>query len=237
MPPTTHLPTLLLACAFSISALSGPAEAQTDRKQVSIGGSSIELTLPEGHCAMSRDDDRDRRVIELVEGATGGANEVVLAFADCDHLTAWRNGERRTLGDFGQFQTLVKAKNQNLKGAEAQLVKQICDQFRSQGEGLFQGAADEVNKNLKSMATTMTTNEMKFLGIYSESTRQCTTSFIQKATTEGGASKTLYGINTNMILNGKIVYFNFYTTYENEETLATIRRKHAAALEALLAGN
>ena len=237
MPPIKHVSTLLLACAVSILASSQTALALAKKQQVSIGGATIELVLPEGHCAMSRDDERDRRVIELVEKATGGANEVVLAFADCDHLDAWHSGQRRTLGDFGQFQTLVKAKGQNLKSVEARLIKQICDQFRSKGEGLFQGAADEVNKNLKSLETTMSTNEMKFLGIYSESERQCTTSFIQKAVTEGGQSKTLYGINSNMILNGKIVYFNFYTNYDGEETLAAIRRKHAATLDALLAAN
>jgi len=101
----------------------------------------------------------------------------------------------------------------------------------------MQGAADQVKKNMKALETTKSTNEMKFLGIYSESPRQCTTSFIQKAVTEGGEPKTLYGINSNMILNDKIVYFNFYTNYEGEETLAAIRRKHAATLEALLAGN
>ena len=237
MAPIKHVSTLLLACAISIAASGQAAYALSKKQQVTIGGAAIELVLPEGHCAMSRDDERDRRVIELVEKATGGANEVVLAFADCEHLDAWHTGQRRTLGDFGQFQTLVKAKTQSLKGIEARLIKQICDQFRAQGEGLFQGAADQVNKNLKSLETKMATNEMKFLGVYSESPRQCTTSFIQKAVTEGGQSKTLYGINSNMILNGKIIYFNFYTNYEGEETLAAIRRKHAATLEALLAGN
>ena len=237
MPPIKYILTLLLACAVSILASDQTVLALSKKQQVIIGGAAIELVLPEGHCAMSRDDERDRRVIELVEKATGGANEVVLAFADCEHLDAWRSGQRRTLGDFGQFQTLVKAKNQDLKGIETRLIKQICDQFRAQGEGLFKGAADQVNENLKSLETAMSTNEMKFLGIYSESPRQCTTSFIQKAVTEGGQSKTLYGINSNMILNGKVVYFNFYTNYEGEETLAAIRRKHAATLEALLAGN
>lgn len=237
MPPINSVLTLLLSCAVAVLASGQAALALAKKQQVVIGGATIELVLPEGHCAMSRDDERDRRVIELVEKATGGANEVVLAFADCNHLDAWHSGQRRTLGDFGQFQTLVKAKGQDLKSIEAQLIKQICDQFRAKGEGLFQGAADEVNKNLKTLETTMSTNEMKFLGIYSESPRQCTTSFIQKAVTEGGEAKTLYGMNSNMILNGKIIYFNFYTNYEGDETLNAIRRKHAATLEALLAAN
>ena len=237
MSPIKHVSTLLLACAVSIFGASHAVMALDKKHQVSIGGATVELVLPEGHCAMSRDDERDRRVIELVEKATGGANEVVLAFADCNHLDEWHNGQRLTLGDFGQFQTLVKAKGQDLKGIETRLIKQICDQFRAQGDGLFQGASDEVNKNLKSLETKMSSNEMKFLGIYSETPRQCTTSFIQKAVTEGGQSKTLYGINSNMILNGRIIYFNLYTNYESEETLAAIQRKHAGALEALLAAN
>jgi len=130
MPPIKHISTLSLACAISIAASGQIAHALAKKQQVTIGGAAIELVLPEGHCAMSRDDERDRRVIELVEKATGGANEVVLAFADCEHLDAWHNGQRRTLGDFGQFQTLVKAKTQNLKGVEAKLIKQICGQCR-----------------------------------------------------------------------------------------------------------
>lgn len=223
-----------LALAFTIS-LQAPVYAETEER--SIGSTAITLALPEGHCAMTRDNPSDRRLIELVEKGTANKNEVVLAFADCEQLDAWHTGQRQYLDDFGQYQTLAAAKNQDLTANAAALIKQVCDSQRRNGDNLFDDVVGKVNTELQKHSEAMSVNQMKFLGVYSESSRQCSGSFIQKVTTEDGSPKTLFGINTTAILRGKVVYLNMYTRYEGEDSLSEIQDKHKVALDTLLTAN
>ena len=234
---TNKFPSFILCGLIVAISCLLPTATRSETVQAAIGDQTLALPLPEGHCALTRDNPSDRRLIELVENGTGKKNEVVLAFADCQQLDAWHTGKQQYLDDFGQYQTLVAAKDQNLGANAAALIKQVCDAQRNNGEGLFDDVVGKVNEELEKRQEAMSVNEMKFLGIYSETSRQCSGSFIQKVTTESGTSKTLFGINTTAILRGKVVYLNIYTRYEGEDSFAKVQTKHAGALETLLAGN
>lgn len=232
-----RIPRLITLLAGGIAVIAAPLSALADSVQADIGGKTLTLALPDGHCAMDRSNASDARLIELVEKGAGNRNEVVLAFADCTQLKDWREGRRLFLDDFGQYQTLIAAKGQDFTGAESALVKQVCDAQRDKGEGLFDNAVSTVNDQLQKQQEKMSVNEINFLGIYSENAKQCSSSFIQKVTAENGESKTLFGISTTTILKGKVLYYNFYTKYVDEASLTVIRTKHGDALNDLLAAN
>lgn len=215
----------------------GTSQALDNTSKAKIGDREVVLVLPEGHCPMDRNNPSDARIIDLIEKGTGNRNEVVVGFADCVQLKDWREGRRMFLDDFGQYQTVVAAKGQDYSANSAALIKQVCDTQRQSGEKIFDNATSQVNEELKKQQETLSMNENRYLGIYSESTAQCSSSFIQNLTTESGQSKTVFAISTTTVLNGKVIFFYVYTKYEGEGSLSVVRQKHGDALDAVLKAN
>lgn len=241
MNPIIQLKTLLVACVTGIclpvAALAAGSTSGSVTTPATVGGAMINLAVPRGHCAMSRDLASDSRLIGLIEKGSGNTIEVILAFAHCEQLEAWRTGQRQVLDDFGQYQTLVSTKERNFKGSEAALIKQVCDQQRNNGDAIIKQTLSKVNSYLESASKVMKMNELKLLGILSESQQNCSVTFVQKMTTEFGNPKTQFGINTTTILNGKVVYLNIYTRHDGEDSLTEIQEIHDKALETLLEAN
>ena len=237
MSPTRCFKVVLFSFCLLLCAPVTKSLADSEQVQVVISGTPVNLALPSGHCGMSRTLASDERLIEMIEKGSNNTIEVILAFADCKQLEAWRVGSRKVLDDFGQYQTLVSAKGRNFKGSEALLIKQVCDQQRKSGQAIFDQATTTVNKYLDTTVKALKVSEFKLIGILSESTQNCSMTFLQKLTTEFGDEKTQFGINTTTILNGKVVYLNIYTRYDGEASVGKIRQKHETALKALIAAN
>lgn len=236
-----HLPSsalrILAASVILISLWPDSSRALDNSTIVKIGDREVVLVLPEGHCAMDRNNPSDARVLNLIEKGTGNRNEVVVGFADCVQLKDWREGRQEFLDDFGQYQTVVAAKHQDFSANAAALIKQVCDTHRQNGEKILDTATSKVNEELRKQQETLSVNESRYLGVYSQTAAQCSSSVIQNLTTESGQSKTLFAINTTTVLNGKVVFFYVYTKYEGEDSLSVIRQKHGDALDALLQAN
>jgi hypothetical protein len=78
---------VLLALLPMLAAMAGARAAG-----VELEGSRVELPLPPSQCALDAADKRDAAVIDFVKGTQTGRNAVLLVFAPCDQLQAYRAG-------------------------------------------------------------------------------------------------------------------------------------------------
>jgi hypothetical protein len=88
------LPAHHWSCSWAIASLAVFATmASADAASVNIEGRRYELPLPSGHCALDDANKRDAAVIRLMKTTQAGRNAVLLVFAPCAQLQAYRTGQ------------------------------------------------------------------------------------------------------------------------------------------------
>jgi hypothetical protein len=90
---TQAISRLATACVLLLAVPAGTAAAAAATTGVEVSGLSLELTLPPGYCALSREQAADRTALDrqAQRYAPTGAKLLVLG-APCAKLAAWRGG-------------------------------------------------------------------------------------------------------------------------------------------------
>ena len=197
--------------AFVFALLAAlPARAETAR--VEIGGASIALVVPDGHCLLERSHSADRAIIETVERVVTGSNRVLAAFADCDQRAEVRAGRRAVLDDFGQYMTPVHGGAINL--LPAAFAQRMTEVFKKQGAQMLEGAEADTRERIGGLKLGIRLGENKMLGVLRTDARASYVGIVQNLGLPDGSTKLQVGVAAFGIQKRRMVSLNLYARFE-----------------------
>ena len=193
---------------FGFVALPATAQQRNTPAQLSvdIGGRPVQLLIPEGQCALDRNQRYDASVLDLATRAIQGANEMLLHTADCTNLQSARNGQTRYLNDFHQAQVALQFKATELRGQEAAAAKEICQSLRVDGAKIEKEVGGEIKDRVKNLQAGIQVNETKALGVLAEDQSACYSGILMNVQTPTGDTRIILGVYAMAVLNGRLVF-------------------------------
>lgn len=187
-----------------------PAHAETAR--VEIGGASITLAVPDGHCLLDRSHAADRAMIETVERVVAGSNRVLAAFADCDQRAEMRAGRRAVLDDFGQYMTPLRGGTINMRPAA--FARQMTEIFKQQGAQIMEGAEADTRERIGGLKLGIRLGENRMLGVLRTDERASYVGIVQNLGLPDGSTKLQVGVAAFGMQKQRMVSLNLYARFE-----------------------
>lgn len=186
-----------------------PARAETTR--VELGGASMALVMPDGHCLLERSNAMDRNVIVTIERVVAGSNRVLAAFADCDQRAEMRAGRRAVLDDFGQYMTPVRGGT--IKLQPAAFARQMTELFKQQGAQLLEGAEADTRERIGGLKLGIRMGENKMLGVLRTDERASYIGIVQNLGLPDGTTKLQVGVAAFGIQKQRVISLNLYARF------------------------
>ena len=226
--------TLLLV----VCLVGGHAVDSAVAKDAQVGIASLSLPPPTDYCELDATQASDERTLKAVEGMLAPTNNRLLVMsADCTQLADWRTGKRRLLDNFAQYQTLIPWENGPLPKAPEAVIKDACNQMRTQGEQLVTDMAPDVKARAEQVLKTVKVNEMKFLGVVGEEPTVCYAAMLQKLHTEIGTDKTQVTVFATTVVKSKLVYFYLFAPYVSGDSVTDLLAQQQAHVQRLRSAN
>ncbi|MFM9941602.1 MAG: hypothetical protein ACKVP7_19120 [Hyphomicrobiaceae bacterium] len=187
-----------------------PMAAQQPRSAapivVDVGGRAIKLLLPDGQCALDRNQRYDANVLDISSRAIQGANDLLLHTAGCKNLDDARAGRTPYLNDFHQAQVALQFKQTELQGQEAAAAKEICQSLRSEGAQIEKEVGAEIKDRIKNLEAGIKVNETKALGVLAEDQLACYSGLLMNVQTPTGDKRLILGVYSMGVLNGRLIF-------------------------------
>src|SRR5947208_6863492 len=102
---------------------------------VTVGGVSINLSLPTGFCELSQSNASDKRLLTTIGDLVSKSGNRLLGYsADCGQLAAWHASKRKFLDDYAQYQTPIA--QMEASPGPSETIKQKCATLRAEGENI-----------------------------------------------------------------------------------------------------
>jgi hypothetical protein len=205
-----------------------------DAKRAIVGGVAIELPSLAGYCELDENHPSDRRHFDLMRKASP-ATRMLSMSADCRQLSDWRAGRRPTLANYAQYQTISALENGPLPLPPAQLIRQTCAEFRSQGGDLTSQSQSDIQRRLEQTRAGVKLNQMTFMGVLGEDPNACYASLLGLIRAEDGTEVEQATVFALTVVRGKAIYAYLFARFEGGQTLAAMLaqlRVDVAALEA-----
>ena len=105
---------LYLTCLAATALLAQAPGAATAAEPVikqEIEGRTIQFVVPEGYCALNRDNAREREWFERLTKGNQGRNTIAVVFAQCGELASFRKGKDYRVRRHGHYAlTLTQGK-------------------------------------------------------------------------------------------------------------------------------
>ncbi len=219
--------------AQRIAALGSGA----DRSEVKLGEVKLGLEPPSGHCFLDESQPSDARLVGLLNSIFRGELRMLGAFADCAQLKSWRTGQRKTLGDYGQFLVPLDFLDKKVEGAAKPYVDTICQIMRDSGGEIMSKSEGEVRRRFEEALRGAKMNEVRFLGVVGQDDHACYFGLIQNIITEFGDAKTQVDVSAIAFISGKMIYSNLYAVHEGDQTLTELFERQKANVGRNLAVN
>ncbi len=218
-------------CDYS---LLPPPPPRPGAVQVTVGQTKIELTAPDGYCALDRKHNLDSQVLTAAQIGLEGHNTVLGVFWPCAALDAARESKLKfvAMNDALQYQVSHVVKDRILS---ASAVRDLCDSFRKQAPEL----SDEIKKHaaaaynkLKERAIDMIPGTMTMYGVLAQDDSACYFGQILKGNFEG-RDYTKFIVAGTALIKSKAISSYFQAELTDESTikrLLDLSQKNVAAL-------
>jgi hypothetical protein len=217
--------TLLLV----VCLVGGHAVDWAVAKDAKVGTISLTLPPPTDYCELDATQASDARMLKAIEGMLAPTNNRLLVMsADCTQLTDWRAGKRPLLDNMAQYQTLIPWENGPLPKTPEAVIKDACNQMRSQGEQMVTNMTPDVKARAEQVLKTVKINEMKFMGVVGEEPNACYAAMLQKFHTEVGTDKTQVTVFSSTIVKSKLVYFYLFAPYVSGDSVTNLLAQQKA---------
>jgi len=221
---------LVLLCMLGMAA---PAAAV----EVNVGQTKLELLAPKGFCPLERSVPIDSGLIDIMQQAVQGRNEVLAAFAECGRLKAWRAGEAEDAGDV--FSYVVSLKVKDVTASVKTHVSSSCALLRKQGAAFVKGAgefnADRI-KDIKALAGKVELNGMQMYGVLHEDDTGCYFGTMQKYKFDTGV-ETTFSVKTITVIKGKLIFTEHEDFFKDAAVIKRLLTTTRETIAAVLARN
>lgn len=211
--------------------------AGADRSEVKLGEVKLGLEPPSGHCFLDESQPSDARLVGLLNSIFRGELRMLGAFADCAQLKSWRTGQRKTLGDYGQFLVPLDFLDKKVEGAAKPYIDTICKIMRDTGGEIISKSEADVRQRFEQALQGAKMNEVRFLGVVGQDDNACYFGLIQNIITEHGDPKTQVDVSAIAFISGKMIYSNLYAVHEGDQTLTELFERQKANVGRNLAVN
>lgn len=226
----------LLASALALGILSSTAYAQSPTAPVTVDieGRTIRLVVPAGHCALDRNQERDRQVLDLTARAIG-QNDLLLYTTDCRTLTEMRAFRVNVLSDFSQVQITKALRTVDLAGQEPRSIQQVCNELRTNND-LAKRVDQEIKDRIRDLQQNIAINETRSLGVLGEDTTACYSGALINVSDSNG-TRLVIGIYAITVLNGRMVFLYRFNSSPTEGVLQRLLDLQRTSVRDHLAAN
>ncbi len=210
--------------ASLLVALPVPGISET----VLIGKDRLFIGIPDGYCPLVKSNPSDRRLIRFLEEGNRNMNLVLITFADCKQLVAWRKGTKANLDDYGYVLAPVNLANRKLQMSVRDFVAEMRKVLNKQFmDTHMEQALDNIESVVKKNFPTAELNQTRNLGVIAEDEKALYLGILQNVTAENGETKNMLGMWGVTLVSGKAVNLYLWKKYHGDgaarETEALIK--------------
>jgi len=215
---------LLISCFISLRAAAA---------DITIADVSLHLPQPSGYCAMDPVLASDAPLVANTYSARAkaGGRQLLLS-ADCSEVKDWRDGKRRSLEHFAQYETPLRAENASLPDIPGNVMRTYCEGMR-RSEGAAGGMAANAQDRADHFSKMLRQNETLYVGVVAEEPLVCYVATLRKMDAETGDGTQLCLV-ASTIIKEKVVLFYLFAPYRGRETISrllTLQRANIAQLQ------
>ncbi len=223
------------ASALLISCLVSMAAAAAD---IRIGGVSLRLPLPGGHCEIDPVLASDARLIaSLHRTVMKTGNRLLILSADCAELKDWRNGKRLVLDHMAQFQSVLALEDGALPETPEKMIQNYCANVTALGDQAMPGTAPDAQNRAEQASKILRGNEMKYLGVVTAEPLICYAATLHKFSVENAGEFTQATIIAATVVKDKVLLSYLFAPYVGRQTIAELLTKQRVNVTRLQRAN
>lgn len=224
-----------LAAIVLVIGLTPPGLAVTqDTRTISVHGTNVVFPVPEGHCALTKRHKADKKAIELIERVNEGRNSVLMIFADCKQLEAYRT-EASDLSNYGSY-LAPRSARKPVRMPRAQFAAIIATQFEKQKAAIAQ-AQEEAMRRVKATGLNTEIQEYVHLGLLHRDDNAAYTGLLQTWHTDGTADTRVAAVTALTLVRERVISINLSAPHAGEATVKALLDAQQTLVKRLIATN
>lgn len=214
-------------------ACPGLAVAENTRT-ISVNGTKIVFPVPAGHCALTKQHDADKKAISIIERVNENRNIVLMIFAECRQLTAFRS-QKGDLSNYGSYFSPRSARKP-VKMPRARFAKVIGKQFEKQ-KATIEKAQEEAKRRVKAAGTGREIQKNENLGLIDRDDDAAYTGMLQTWQVEGSATTRVAAVTALTLVRERIISINLNAPHAGKNTIKAMLDDQRTMVKRLIATN
>jgi len=227
-----HLVALGLGASLLLAI--GSAAGAKDARIASVLGADVVLPVPKGYCALNKENPADKEVISSIEQVNAGRNTVLMTFADCKQLQAFRT-EGQDLSNYGGYLAPASVR-QPVKTPRAQFVADFAKVFKQQ-KGLVDQAVEEAKRRVKAQNAGTEIEQNVNLGLLHSDETAVYTGVSQTWQVEGGGKTQIVTVAGLTLVRERVISVNLSAPGNGKDAVNALLAVQRGIVRALIAAN
>jgi hypothetical protein len=218
---TRVLNIVLVFIAFTLT----PALASASQLSFVIGKDKtrIKITIPDRYCLLDVNEPSDNRVLTTFDEQAKGKHRRLAFMANCEQLTAWRNGDLLTFDDFGYILLPEESINQTADQDLDDFLNDMVDEIGQGRKNIIRHRGDGyLERFIEQSVIELENSTYVDLGLIHRDIFALYTASLDKITTEIGQQKLSGKVTAITQVNGKPLFFYLFRKLDNLKTVVDI---------------
>ena len=223
------------ASVVLVIGLASPGLAVAeDTRTISVNGNKIVFPVPAGHCALTKQHDADKKAISMIERVNENRNIVLMIFAECRQLTAFRS-QKGDLSNYGSYFS-PRSAHKPVKMPRARFARVIGMQFEKQ-KAAIEKAHEEAKRRVKATGTGREIQENVNLGLIDRDDNAAYTGLLQTWQVEGSTTTQIAAVTALTLVRERVISINLNAPHAGKATIKAMLDDQRTIVERLIATN
>lgn len=227
-----HLVALGLGASLFLAI--GSAAGAKDTHIASVLGADVVLPVPKGYCVLNKENPADKAVISSMEQLNAGSNTVLLMFADCKQLTAFRT-KGEDLANYGSY-LAPASRREPLKMPRARFVAEMAKALKERKD-LTDQAAAEAKRRVKAQDTGTEIDQTVILGLLHSDDTGAYIGLLQTWQVDGNGKTQQTTVSGLTLVRERVISVNLAAPGHNRDTVNALLAAQRGIVKALIAAN
>ena len=227
-----HLVALGLGASLLLAI--GSTAGAKDTQIASVLGADVVLPVPKGYCALNKENPADKEVISSIEQVNAGRNTVLMVFADCKQLQAFRT-KGQDLSNSGSYMTPA-SRREPLKMPRARFVAEMAKVLK-QEKGPMDQAVEEAKRRAKAQETGTEIDQNVNLGLLHSDDTGAYMGVLQTLQVDGGGKTQVAIVAGLTLVRERVISVNLAAPGHGRDTVNALLAAQRAIVKALIAAN
>jgi hypothetical protein len=226
-----HLVTLGLGASLLLAV--GSAVEAKDAHIASVLGADVVLSIPKGYCPLDKTTPADKAAISTLEQVNAGRNAILLMFADCKQLEAFRT-MGQSLSNSGAYMAPASARRP-IKTSRAQFVAEIAQVIKQRQ--LPAKGHEEAKQRVKELNAGVEIARNVDLGLLHSDDTAVYTGVLQTWQAEGGGTIQVVTIASLTLVRERVISVNLSVPVDGKDPVPALLAAQRGIVKALIAAN